>query len=302
VGLVSAIDSNISLDHGLSTTTGVITRTIPEETAVTGSYDGVAGQYYFDEATTLNWDGTDLSVTTGTGNFGFRADDPDVVIPDRDYLAFGVWTEIPDDPTNANPGRVRPFVHGNAGPYNAEQIAALAGDASYSGGAVGHWATRAAGSHMADEGRFTATATLNADFDGGLGATVLTGEITGFMDEESGAEMMGWLVNLNAGAMSDVPLQTADNAANQYVDPTDPMRIDVDGTTTGTTGSTSWSGVWEAWFHGNNPTDHPTGVAGNFQAEAGTAQPVQTDEARINLFEDAGFAGVVGSFAGRQQP
>ena len=71
------------------------------------------------------------------------------------------------------------------------------------------------------------------------------------------------------------------------------------GATSGTTGSLSFEGVWEAWMFGNNPDNHPTGVAGNFQASMGTAQPVTTPEARIDQFNDQGFAGVVGSFAGR---
>ena len=75
--------------------------------------------------------------------------------------------------------------------------------------------------------------------------------------------------------------------------------VDILGSTDGTTGSLALDGNWEAWFFGNNLDTHPTGVAGNFQASMGTAQPAQTSEARIDLFDDEGFAGVVGSFAGR---
>ena len=67
----------------------------------------------------------------------------------------------------------------------------------------------------------------------------------------------------------------------------------------GTTGSQAWSGVWDAWLFGNNLEAHPTGVAGRFVATAGTAQPMLTPEARINLIADEGFSGVVGAFAGR---
>jgi hypothetical protein len=131
---LSMVDSKISLDHGLSTTKGVTERDISANETALGSYDGVVGQYVFLADTTLEFDGTTLTVTAGTGTVLFKADDPDVVIPDRDYLAFGVWTEIPDDPTNANPGRVRPFVHGNAGPLTADQVAVLTGDAKRGSG------------------------------------------------------------------------------------------------------------------------------------------------------------------------
>ena len=305
--LLAMIDGRITITHGLSTTTGVTTRDIAAGGMVAGSYGGAAGQYVFTGATQLSWDGSHLSTVAANTTEGvilFRAVDPDVVVPDRDYLAFGIWTEIPDNPTLANPGRVRPFVHGNAGPLSNAQVAALSGEASYGGGAVGHWATRAAGSHLADQGRFTASAALDADFDGRLGHMVLSGQIAGFTDEMSGEEMLGWIVNLNGGRMSAYPRTRISADAN--VEGTsavelagDPMLIDIDGTTTGSTGSTAWSGVWEAWLFGNNPNDRPTGVAGNFQAAAGTAQPMTTPEGRINQFTDQGFAGVVGAFAGR---
>ena len=293
--LLSAQDSRIMLHHELSTT-GVRMRTMvqnevdadPPATPVRGYYDGVPGQYLCaggDCTVSITDTGAvQLTGENATTNLLFKADDPDTVIPDRDYLAFGVWTEVPDDPTLANPGRVRPFVHGSAGPFTKAQIDMLTGKASYSGGAVGHYATRAAGSHMADQGRFTATASLSANFDGGI-PPLLSGSISGFMTEDSTA-MEGWLVNLSGGAMGGMSL-------------TDTKGIDVDGTTSGTTGSQSWGGVWEAWFFGTNTANHPTGVAGNFQAEAGTAQPIHTPEGRINMFDDTGFAGVVGSFAGR---
>ena len=75
---------------------------------------------------------------------------------------------------------------------------------------------------------------------------------------------------------------------------------DIYGSTSGTTGSQSWSGVWDAWLFGNNLDAHPTGVAGRFVATNGSAQPeTTTGTGAIDLFRDEGFAGVVGSFAGR---
>jgi hypothetical protein len=134
-GTLADFDSKISWDHGLSTTTGVTTRSFMDTDTVTGSYDGVSGQFEFNGTVTITFDGTDVTFTAAQAEaVVFKADNPDVVIPDRDYLAFGVWTEIPDDPTNANPGRVRPFVHGNAGPLTADQVAVLTGDAKRGSG------------------------------------------------------------------------------------------------------------------------------------------------------------------------
>jgi hypothetical protein len=292
-------------------------REVMEDETLRGSYDDVAGLYVCvgaDCTISLTEDGTVQVAGTGASLL-FRADDPEVLLPDSDYLAFGVWTEIPDNPTQANPGRVRPFAYGSTDPYTASDImeleeipevvadpnadppivgvaaipdgrmattgaGPLQGSASYSGPSVGHWATRAKGAHMVDEGRFTATAELEADFDGpGMG---LSGTVDAFMMED-GTAMSGWLVKLNDGTMA-----IRNNPKG-----------DINGGTTGSTGSLDWTGVWEAWLFGDNKGNHPTGVAGNFQASSGTAQPVQTPEARIDLFSDEGFAGVAGSFAGR---
>ena len=310
----------IKFEHELSTT-GVTSRMLTATvstgtplvttpgTTVRGTYDGIPGEFscggiaaanctisLLTEAEAGMVPDTDLHAVVGAVRFSrsaatallFKADDPDTVIPDRDYLAFGVWQEVPHNPTLANPGRVRPFATGNAGPFTMTQIMALRGSASYSGGAVGHYATRAAGSHLADMGRFTADVSLDADFD--TEDPLLSGTIDGFMSEE-GMEMPGWVVTLSHGHM---------DAADLTNGPPTNRGIDVDGTTSGSTGSLSWSGVWEAWFFGTNKSTHPTGIAGNFQADAGTPQPITTQEGRINLFADEGFAGVVGSFGGKK--
>ena len=318
---ILADDPRVSLMHGLSTQTGVLTRPIADGGTIRGSYDGVDGQYSFAGAGTLTLDSGDLTIA-GSTIVAFRADDPDQLLPDRDYLVFGVWAEVPSSPTTANPGRVRPFVHGSASKFDIDNVNNLNGSAKYAGGAVGHYATRAKGDHMVTEGRFTAKASLTANFDAMDGAydddgdggtarvdamvtatgVVLTGKITDF-ESEDGMKMPGWLVNLKAGTMTPdlaeaMKLDAAEDTAATRMEAAF-GEIDVLGTTDGTTGSQAFRGVWAAWMFGNNTANHPTGVAGNFQAEAGTAEPVATDEGRINLFADEGFAGVVGSFVGR---
>ena len=141
---------------------------------------------------------------------------------------------------------------------------------------------------MAEMGRFTADVSLDAEFD--TEDPLLSGKIDSFMSED-GMEMAGWVVTLGGGHMDAVDLTNG---------PPTMRGIDVDGSTSGSTGSLSWSGVREAWFFGTNKSTHPTGIAGNFQADAGTPQRVSTPEGRINLFADEGFAGVVGSFGARR--
>ena len=203
-------------------------------------------------------------------------------------------------------------------------VAALVGTASYSGAAVGHYATRAQGAHTVDTGRFTATAALTANFDAdanpdlaGVDAAGLSvsGRITNFMAED-GTAMPGWLVNLRNGAMltgifdaaaSTFPATTRNmTPGDDTIVPRASTNGDIYGTTSGTSGgpsgSLSWSGVWDAWLFGNDLTVHPSGIAGRFQASAGTAEPNTSPEGRILLLgpmADQGFAGVTGSFAGR---
>ena len=322
------LDANVDLNHGLSTTTGVLMRALTGDPAtaagraarrVSGTYAGVSGQFLCVGAT-----GTACNIQLSGGNVQieletntelvFRADNAESLLPDTDYLAFGVWTEVPDSPTLANPGRVRAFVAGNASVFKHGDVDPLTGMASYSGGAVGHYATRAQGSHTAEMGRFTASATLSANFDGGA-TPLLSGKVDSFMDED-GMEMMGWLVNLDKGAMlaplrfavgndigppdlPDNPLDPAAFMATDIMVPRPSTDGDIYGTTSGTTGSQSWDGIWDAWLFGNNTSAHPTGVAGRFIATSGSAQPMTTPEGLINLFEDEGFAGVIGAFAGR---
>ena len=128
---------------------------------VRGSYDGVDGLYVFAGTPTITLSADDGSITIGPSvRVLFRADDHETLLPDTDYLAFGVWAEVPDSPTTANPGRVRPFVKGSAAPFDIADVHGLSGSAKYSGGAVGHYASRAKGDHMVEAGRFTASAAL----------------------------------------------------------------------------------------------------------------------------------------------
>ena len=306
---VADLDPGIELEHGLSPAPGITMRSL---TSMRGSYNGVPGDYSCTTATacslSLSPGGElQLGITSG-GILVFRVDNPEALLADSDFLSFGVWEEVPDSPTLANPGRVRGFVSGSANVYKWEHVTALDGTASFSGAAVGHYSARGQGSHMVDTGRFTATAAVTANFNadadpyvaGNDGAGFsLTGTITDFIDED-GMALSGWLVNLNGGGMLtrtfDIDSTTTRILARPSTDG------DIYGTTSGTNGSQFWNGVWDAWMFGGNRGTYPTGVAGRFQASAGTAEPMTSPEGRILLSgttADQGFAGVVGSFAGR---
>ena len=310
-------DSKVSFDDdaGLSTS-GILSRDVSLGSTVRGSYDSVPGLFVCTGAAgavcriELNNAGTvRISYETAQGALAFRADNAEALLPDTDYLAFGVWTEVPDSPTLANPGRVQGFVHGSAEVFKYADVADLTGSASYSGAAVGHYATRAQGAHTVDMGRFTADAALTANFDADAdpyaagndaAGLSLTGMITDFKMED-GTDIDGWVVNLNGGGMLtrtfDVPAaDPADSDPRILARPS--TDGDIYGATSGSTGSLSWSGVWDAWLFGNNTDAHPTGVAGRFQAVRGEPQPTTINGA-INLFTDEGFAGVTGAFAGR---
>ena len=301
-------DDKVELTHGLATD-GVTSRPF---TTIGGSYDGVAGQFvcvHESDTCTLQLaaDGTEQIYVTAVGpEIQFRANNAESLLPDTDYLAFGVWTEVPDSPTLANPGRVQGFVHGNATVFKYADVADLAGSASYSGAAVGHYATRAQGAYTVDMGRFTASAALTANFDAdadpymagndAAGLSV-TGTISSFKMED-GTDIDGWVVTLRSGGMLTRTFDEGDANDDTRILARPSTDGDIYGATSGTTGSLSWSGVWDAWLFGNNTDAHPTGVAGRFQAVRGEPQPTTTDGA-INLFTDEGFAGVTGAFAGR---
>ena len=380
---VSVQDPRISLNHGLSAATGVTSRmfeamadtdTTPH--SVGGSYDGVPGVFTFADATdpvaapnavfnlslvtsgddagelilTQAEAGTPGTIANADGVLLFRANNAEALLPDKDYLAFGVWAVVPDSPTQANPGEVGAFVKASAAAFDSQELNGLTGSASYTGPAAGHYATRDAGSYMVEEGRFTATATISASFSraGSSRPTAAVSEaVTGadpmravarasygttpgvsfsesmihdFMDED-GNMMAGWVVNLDGPDMINNMAGTATATVGVTIDPATTSAVAdlaaahmaartlavraakdgtmLSGTTDGTTGALAWTGVWDGSFHGTNMSALPTGIVGRFQADAGTPTPLHNADGEINLFLDQGFAGVVGSFAGR---
>ena len=174
-------------------------------------------------------------------------------------------------------------------------------------------ATEEAGPGGAGNGTYTVTASAPVTFKTGT-------MVHDFMDHDGNA-MEGWLVNLGspAGGGEDTFMASANRdynsqasrdglslSAAELTQYNDAVANAVGagtallGGTSGGTGSQAWSGTWDGTFHGTNKETYPTGIAGRFEASVGGALPEKTTEARIDLFEDEGFAGVVGAFGARR--
>ena len=164
----------ISLNHAVSSANP--DQNVAADGTIRGSYDGVPGVYTCAgnaAACPIMWAASGVTVTVPTGQqLLFQADDISTLIPDPDHLTFGVWMIAQDGPVTGNSGAIRPIAMANAGTFSQEDLAGmtaaedpLKGSATYTGQAAGYYATRDAGSFEAESGRFTATATLKANFD-----------------------------------------------------------------------------------------------------------------------------------------
>lgn len=153
-------------------------------TSIRGSYDGVDGTYMCMPACDIEWkvsgvtlmavardiDGTSTNPTVDNAHLLFQADNIEDLIPDPDHLTFGVWMQVPDDrPSDGFIGRI---AKANAAKFTQENLKALISKATYTGNAAGYYATRAPGKADAESGRFTATATLTANFDSAVAQDV----------------------------------------------------------------------------------------------------------------------------------
>ena len=162
-----SVDDRIDIAHSVSS--GNTTQTVAAEGTIRGSYDGVSGVYLCsDAACMLTWTPNGVTLYGGADSeLLFQADDIATLIPDPDYQTFGVWMIAQDGPVTGNSGLIRPIAMANASAFSQEDLSAagIIGSATYNGRATGYYATRDAGSFEAESGRFTATATLKANFD-----------------------------------------------------------------------------------------------------------------------------------------
>ena len=271
---LSVSDLNIGADHDPTPTAAA--QYIPHPTdstmangvRVSGTYDGVSGTFTCTESACMgertgNPPPLDLITLVGApvdgvrsfvagdwsfkpGNITTRVKAEDQADQDDAYLYFGVWSSIPDDIIGTYDFK---YVAGGGAETGTELSStsdglagfdALIGPATFRGGAVGKYVTQGqVGGQNAKIGTFTATATLNADFDD----NTLSGSITDF--REDGSPLAGWRVTMGGGINSQ---GSADVGVAMGITGT----AVTDGLTVANIGGLSVGGEWGATFYGSN--------------------------------------------------
>ena len=220
------------------------------------------------------------------GEWNFKPDEgADIYTDDTDYITFGWWLDKGED---GKPDYVRLITDAEG-----EDLAmrtntntngnAIRGSATYEGAAAGIYAMASTAGDMYEGGHFTATATIEVDFDVDLLATdepntndrdgiALSGTIDNFM---TGDTPRDWSVTLTADGTPDDPMTPTTANATAGAQPLTTL-VDVDdGDSTMTT---EWStgvaqngeGTWTAEWYGSDKDAHPEAVTGTFNANIGT--------------------------------
>jgi len=167
-----------------------------------GSYHGVSGTYRCTPAPSAPCTATPLGQGKGfmlsSDTWMFKPTDRTARVtnmPDSMYASFGWWMHVKADGT---PAVVSAF-HDYRGtkPAALTNINMLQGTAKYEGAAVGQYALTSARGDLSlnESGHFTATATLNVDFDTSSGAGDISGTINGFKVGDNGDDR-DWSVEL----------------------------------------------------------------------------------------------------------
>ena len=215
-----------------------------EVRAGSGAWNGIA-------LTRTRDDGSDDTVVIYTD-----IDAPADKVPDSSYAWFGWWLNAPKANTAAH--KVEAFAGGTGG-HRVDAAAAIEGSASYRGVAAGVYATRTfAGGVQTDAtaGRFTAVASLSAEFGDGNAAGSIDGTITRFVLD--GTTPVGWRVVLDGD----------DDVTDGLLGTTE---ADFGDGLTDTEGG--GAGRWQGAFYGAGATaaDAPTTVVGTFGAATAAA-------------------------------
>ena len=173
-----------------------------------------------------------------------------IVVPDAEYMWFGVWARqtvrlggtTPNQPTETWAFEAN---HGGPTENTVTNLDAATGSATYQGPAAGRYAVYEPDTGDSGIGSFTASATLQADFD----ANMVSGTITGFSNDP------GWSLALKRKNISQGAVAAADDTVTWTID-----------------GVPDDSGTWEAQFYADLPTVggtityQPHGIAGTFEA------------------------------------
>ena len=222
---------------------------------VSGTLGGASGRYLCSstsniQSCTVQNRGSDLNFV-GPWTFRPSSATQGVTVEDTVYMYFGWWSrQITEDGTWSFKA-----LHGPAGSrVDNTEISSVTGKATYRGPAAGYYAIYEPASAESEYGDFTATATLNADFDADL--------VKGTIDQFSGHP--DWSLALEGGAITDGGTSGAGNTVTWTI-----------GTTPAVSGD-----EWEASFYSNLVEDNPqtsanenartgvmpSGIAGTFSA------------------------------------
>ena len=221
-----------------------------------GTLQGAPGTYECTSTSCTAETDADGKLMTLSSGWTFTFDEGAMVdVADTDHLHFGWWLNSPDKANDDGDYdyQIRTFT-GGSDVFTARNITGLEGTATYAGPAGGMFVRKELTStgevDTARSGSFTADTKLTASF-GGDGVAVddqfsIIGTVMNFMDGD-GASLGGWMVKLNKS--------TDFESTGAFT-----------GTTEGTKGGTA--GTWDGTFYGNGEetTDHPSGVAGTFNA------------------------------------
>ena len=274
---------------------------------VMGTFDGVTG--YFEclndagctvrHSASMGLSSHDQATTSTVAEWQFVAASSTSTVattrPDGDFVKIGWWRHVPDFSSGTH--RFATFYTGRD-PFMASSVQALEGKATYKGPAVGMYVSRRGGGSLAAiEGRFTALATLEADFGGDLTDDtadstdwgMISGKVTDFVAHTGLADLGDWQVTLG-----EASLEEGGNFVGTFSGDT------ADDENSRANGRHFDTGGWEGQFYGNGGTtntSYPGTVAGQFDARWGTAQPPGAGN------PDSGFVGVAGIFgADYQEP
>ena len=192
--------------------------------------------------------------------------------PDTDYLAWGVWLHVPNNPAAA--ASAGAFASGNDA---FEVRAALKGTATYNGVASGIYSAGGMVEY------FDADVSLTANFGGTVGAD--STPTTGTVGDNDGlllGAVTGSVSNIKAGGMDVEGSLTlgrarvlSGTAAAASTIANAPSTSGFEGATSGTLAGRAMVGRWGGQFYGPNATEsaddgttYPTTAAGTFGADA----------------------------------
>ena len=163
------------------------------------SYHGVSGTYSCTPNTGEVCSATKASMgfTLGNGTWTFTPDDPNARVmsaPDALYASYGWWLHKSAD---GNTWTTTAFTINRGALPSTDAIAALNGSAMYKGGAVGKYSLHSTTGGTNDAGHFTASATLEANFD----TEMITGTINNFMGADG--KSRNWSVELKESGFNN---------------------------------------------------------------------------------------------------